>query len=314
MSVFDSPLSGIDPPMNGQLALYRTGQHRYPYFTSGDVTSSKAIILIGGLTAGMCMVPYSTRLSETLKSIGWKLVQHHWSSAYMGYGLHSLDRDAQEMEDLVKQLVATGTTDVIFMGNSTGCQDIAKFLSTRSHPAVRGGIMQAPVSDREFFTTGDGAEAEAMRKLVPEAKKAIDEGRGWELVPKDVWEGFGGRITWDRFFSLLGVGGDDDYFSSNIPIYNPSPDSSEPQHAHPLSESFGRFSAPALALWSENDEFAWKGAPPVQERFDRWTAAMPEGVSLRCAVIPGADHEVHQEEAQGVLMEEVKRFIADLGL
>ena len=40
-------------------------------------------------------------------------VQHHWSSAYMGYGLHSLDRDAQEMEDLVKQLVATGMSMMI---------------------------------------------------------------------------------------------------------------------------------------------------------------------------------------------------------
>ena len=73
MSVFDSPLSTIDPPMAGELALYRTGQSRYPYFTSGDLSSKKAIVLIGGLTAGLGMVPYASKLTETLQGAGWKL-------------------------------------------------------------------------------------------------------------------------------------------------------------------------------------------------------------------------------------------------
>lgn len=54
--------------------------------------------------------------------------------------------------------------------------------------------------------------------------------------------------------------------------------------------------------------------PPVQERFQAWEAAMNPEYSLRCAVLQGADHEVHGEKEQGVLMGEVKRFIADLGL
>ena len=52
----------------------------------------------------------------------------------------------------------------------------------------------------------------------------------------------------------------------------------------------------------------------MQERFQAWEAAMNPKHSLRCAVLEGADHEVHGEKEQGVLMGEVKRFIADLGL
>lgn len=104
---------------------------------------------------------------------------------------------------------------------------------------------------------------------------------------------------------LLTGSGDDDYFSSDLPV---DQDENGP-HAHPLSTSFGKFSAPTLALWSENDEFAWKGAPPVQERLDLWTRTVPKDKPIRCFVVPGADHEVHQEEAQKIVMREVVSFI-----
>ena len=107
---------------------------------------------------------------------------------------------------LPRQLICPGTQTVIFMGNSTGCQDIAKFLSTRSHPIVKGGILQAPVSDREYFMNQTDDASLAMKALLPRAKEMIEKGQGWEIVPKEVWEGYGGRITWERFFSLMGEG------------------------------------------------------------------------------------------------------------
>ncbi len=97
-------------------------------------------------------------------------------------------------------------TKVVFLGNSTGCQDIAKYLSTRSHPVVVGGIMQAPVSDREFWAQDTSEAGLALQKFLPEAERAVKEGRGDEIVPKSVWSEFGGRITNERFFSLAGVG------------------------------------------------------------------------------------------------------------
>lgn len=68
-----APTAPIAPPLAGQMALYKTGNSQYPYFTSGDLSSTKAVVLIGGLTAGLGGVPYNARLSEALKDIEWKL-------------------------------------------------------------------------------------------------------------------------------------------------------------------------------------------------------------------------------------------------
>jgi hypothetical protein len=70
---FPPPPAPIAPPLQGQLALYKTGNSHYPYFTSGDAASTKAVVLIGGLTAGMGNVPYANRLSGVLSEMGWKL-------------------------------------------------------------------------------------------------------------------------------------------------------------------------------------------------------------------------------------------------
>jgi hypothetical protein len=73
MSAFENPLSSLGEPIAGQMALYRTGSQRYPYFTSGAASSSKAVVLIPGLTSGMGQVPYTAKLSRTLEGAGWKL-------------------------------------------------------------------------------------------------------------------------------------------------------------------------------------------------------------------------------------------------
>lgn len=52
----------------------------------------------------------------------------------------------------------------------------------------------------------DTDDARAMKALLPKAKEMIDRGEGWEIVPRDVWEGYGGRLTYERFYSLMGVG------------------------------------------------------------------------------------------------------------
>ena len=51
----------------------------------------------------------ATRRGEELDKLTTR-VQHHWSSAYIGFGVNNLDKDAQEMEDLINQLQATGTS------------------------------------------------------------------------------------------------------------------------------------------------------------------------------------------------------------
>jgi hypothetical protein len=59
--------------ISGQLSTFRIGEYSYPFFTSGDLSSTKAVVFVGGLTDGLGSVPYTTRLSAELGKAGWKL-------------------------------------------------------------------------------------------------------------------------------------------------------------------------------------------------------------------------------------------------
>lgn len=91
--------------------------------------------------------------------------------------------------------------------------------------------------------------------------------------------------------------GDDDYFSHDIPT---QPDG---VHKHPLSQSFGKFSAPALALFSEKDEYVPPTFTYPGDLGERWAEACPTGLEWK--VIPGAGHAVERAEDREVLAKEV---------
>ena len=59
--------------LSGTLSLYKTPGHEYPYFTSGDLTSPKAVVFIGGLFNGLLSPPYLVELSFALGKAGWRL-------------------------------------------------------------------------------------------------------------------------------------------------------------------------------------------------------------------------------------------------
>jgi len=59
--------------LSGSLSLYPTPNTKYPYFTSGDLTSSKAVVFIGGLFNGLMTPAYLLDLSSALEKAGWKL-------------------------------------------------------------------------------------------------------------------------------------------------------------------------------------------------------------------------------------------------
>ncbi|KAK8844822.1 hypothetical protein IAR55_006672 [Kwoniella newhampshirensis] len=295
-------MSPILPPLSGVLTTFACGQYTYPIFTSGDLTATRAVVFVGGLTNGMGGVPYSYPLSDALGKAGWKLVQFHWSSAYGGYGTGSLDRDRDEMAQLVKHLRSNDLKTIVIMGHSTGSQNVIHYLSSSvlsSDPETRveGGIMQAPVSDREFMPLVGMKDHIAA---VPLAEKMIAEGNGEELMPKDFRKkaGFGqGELAINayRLWSLVGVGGDDDYFSSDIPL-DPTP-----PFRHSLSDSFGVLSAPALALYSEKDA-EYQVAKP-EDLLPRWADAAKGKLEWR--ILKGASHDVSEPEAQVVVCDEV---------
>jgi pimeloyl-ACP methyl ester carboxylesterase len=198
--------------------------------------SRNTIIFVGGLSDTLATVPYLPLLAEAIAPLDFSLVQPQLSSSLGGFGLSSLEADAQELCLVVRHLLSRTENPkpkdgkLIIMGHSTGCQDIAHLLS-KERPDVRidGAILQAPVSDREYFEEQNGEGSEG-RTMLHEATALKEQGRGATLLQRNIdpsqrptskYEINGSAfqdpaMTAYRYWSLNAVGGDDDYFSSNL--------------------------------------------------------------------------------------------------
>jgi len=76
LSLFTAPPAPRIPRSPNDVTGEGSGSSRkYPYFTSGDLDSEKAVIFLGGLTNGMGAVPYVHKLSKELKVAGWRLYE-----------------------------------------------------------------------------------------------------------------------------------------------------------------------------------------------------------------------------------------------
>ncbi|KAK6930026.1 Fusarinine C esterase SidJ [Dillenia turbinata] len=179
-------------------------------FKTGDYRQQ--VIFIGGLTDGFLATEYLEPLAIALEKEKWSLVQFLLSSSYSGYGTSSLKQDAMELDQLINYLINKEDSEgVVLLGHSTGCQDIVHYMHTNAacSRAVRGAILQAPVSDREYRATLP--ETAAMIDL---ASTMISEGRGLELMPREADSE--ASMTAYRYHSLCSYMGDDDMFSSDL--------------------------------------------------------------------------------------------------
>ncbi|CAM6095482.1 unnamed protein product [Calypogeia fissa] len=179
-------------------------------FRSGEF--KKQVIFIGGLTDGLLATDYVVPLADALLDEKWSLVQPVLSSSYSGYGTSSLQQDSSELEQLLHYLIDEEESEgVMLIGHSTGCQDIVHYLKKGSSGsrAVRGAILQAPVSDREYR-----ASLPETAQMLDLADSLIKVGRGQELMPREANPD--APITALRFRSLSGFLGDDDMFSSDL--------------------------------------------------------------------------------------------------
>jgi hypothetical protein len=92
------------------------------------------------------------------------------------------------------------------MGHSTGSQDVIHYLTSSSaseRPKVDGGIMQAPASDREYFSGGNDSGINAWLTNLPIAEQMMKDGKGDQLMDTDACKAMGIRITAYRLWSLL---------------------------------------------------------------------------------------------------------------
>lgn len=201
-------------------------------------SSRNTLIFIGGLTDTLGTVPYLPTLAEAIAPFDYSIVQPQLSSSLGGYGLSSLEADAQEICLVIQYLQNRAVNPkprdgrIVLMGHSTGCQDVVHVLShDRTGIRIDGAILQAPVSDREAFE-GDNPEGSPAHLLLKEAITLVEQGKGSTLLPRDAsasprapcssrWKVNGDAfqnpaMTAYRFWSLYANGGDDDYFSSDL--------------------------------------------------------------------------------------------------
>ena len=198
----------------------RTGRRRQETDARAHAPPSS---LPGGLTDGFFATPYLPALASALAASGWSLVSALLRSSHSAWGCSSLDDDAADVDTLLQHLGGRGSAGVVLMGHSTGCQ-ISVRTAFRLHEAAAlggtdeklsarapllGAILQAPVSDREWFAH----DPHTARRLAAAASAVCAD-----LEKSIVWwsEWDGAPVTALRTLALAAKGGDDDMFSSDL--------------------------------------------------------------------------------------------------
>ena len=135
--------------LTGQLFLYAQGRAAFeskpppppkattsttsPSSTTQKTTPQRKCILLGGLTDGLLPVPYGHLLYEACHQHGFSVVQPILSSSYTGFGHGTLDRDAQELMELLEYFLGQeeqdehatqGECHFCLVGHSTGKNSI----------------------------------------------------------------------------------------------------------------------------------------------------------------------------------------------
>ena len=163
-------------------------------------------------------------------------------------------------------------------------------------PPVDGYIMQAPTSDRE--TAKLLMPQDLLSASLKHAEALIAKGEEKTIMPNSfIPPIITSPITAYRWHSLVSVSGDDDFFSSDLPIST-------------LQSTFGKMDKPTLILMSEKDEMV----PSTVDKgslLKRWVDTIPDGLASRqCQVIPlDADHELSGDEAMRYFIETVVKLL-----
>ena len=231
--------------MDGVLFKYGPGA-AHVAFASG-ARHRRHVVLVGGLTDGLLALPYAAALAAGLEAQRWGLVQAQLGSSCTGWGLASLDQDAAELLLLARHLRAhlgcevcgegrsllrcgrclstppPPPQDMVLVGHSTGCQDAVRYVQRHGHGAAPlppaadaarlvGAVLQGPVSDREWLASQPSTAAR-----LEAAQAMVAEGRG-EKVAFCACDIDGAAVTARRWCALAARGGDDDMFSSDLPL------------------------------------------------------------------------------------------------
>lgn len=261
-----------------------------------------AFIIIGGMTDGLLTVPYATGLPNVLEKFGYSVIQIQMSSSFKGYGMVSLKSDVEEIKQLIDYLKSREggyKNKIVIMGHSTGSQDVIQYMLNYGDN-IDGGIMQAGVSDRE--AAQNEILPDTLKRLNAYAENLVKSGKGDSILPSEYSLCMGGvAFTAYRWCSLMIKGGDDDYFSSDLPFDT-------------FHNSFGRLNKPFLVAYSEEDEFVPDNVDKVALIRMFQSASNPKYWSRYSGLIKNASHGVSESEAQQYLFMMITGFMKEFNL
>lgn len=292
-----------DRPQTPQLTAFE-------YTPDPNSKSENLLIFINGLFGGLSTTSYTATISNSLPP-NWNLAEVLLSSSYLGWGASSISKDVQELSQCVSYFRGVKTGRIVLMGHSTGCQDVMQYLTGPGHesrPAINGGIIQAPASDREWIEMA--MPSEVLKESCKIAKAMVDSGDGEEILSTKVTHGFlaPAPITARRWLSLASPdhNGGDDYFSSDL---------SDEQ----LVQTFGALppATPLCILFSGNDEYLPKSIDQ-HASLRRWLEIAKRGKGKvdeeHSGIIEAATHDLgnNPDEVVGELVRRVLGFLTKL--
>ncbi|CAN9279511.1 hypothetical protein AA0117_g12320 [Alternaria alternata] len=266
-----------------------------------------AVVFIGGLGSGPHTTHYLGALNAMLEcasqsstdNVKYNLWELRLRSSYTAFGYGSLKEDGEDVASLVGHLKGIGVEKIVLVGSSSGCQAIMTYASTEpAPPPVDGYVMQAPTSDRE--TAGLLMPQDLLSASLEYAGDLIAKGKEKTIMPASFIPSIiTSPVTAYRWYSLASVGGDDDFFSSDLPT-------------SALQFTFGRLDKPMLILMSEKDEMV----PLTVDKellLGRWVKAIPEGLaSEQSQIITTADHELSEKRVARYFVGLVVEFLKEL--
>ncbi|CAF3160003.1 unnamed protein product [Rotaria socialis] len=275
--------------MYGNLFLYDL-KYKLVAFESGSLSSSsRCLILIGGLSDGLLSLPYVERLSSSLESLSdpYTLIQPLFRSSNLQYGWHTIDDDIEDLKTLIEYLINNrpNLTSIILMGHSTGCQDIIHFLrQERKHLKIHRVILQGPVSDRQYLS-----QLSSTKDQLNYCLKNDENIKEW--LPRYLHDP---PLTVQRCLSFNQPNSIEDLFSSDL---------TDEQ----LNQIYEKIETPITWIWSKQDEYVPSSIKDNVESFVKNKLANKNNSTF--LLLEEADHAINNQQEQISMIEHITQLI-----
>ena len=271
--------------MHGNLFAYDF-EYKLVAFESGSLSSSRCLILLGGLTDGLLSLPYVERLSTKLESLSkpYSLIQPLLRSSNLQYGWHTIDHDIQDLQKLIDYLVnnRNDLQSIILMGHSTGCQDIIHYLRQgKIDSKISQVILQGPVSDRQYLS-----QLSSTKDQLNYCYQNKDNLNEW--LPRYLHDP---PLTIQRCLSFNQINSIEDLFSSDL-------------NDQQIKDIYQNIQIPIIWIWSKQDEYVPDDIKDQVIDFIQ-NKLVKQNKNSTFILLENADHAVNDQQQQIYMIEQI---------